>query len=65
MQFKIRVLLFVPVAQSEEHLTCNQRVLGSSPSRHTNLFIIGIRSLLMFVGYATQGYANHPIIEDA
>ena len=58
-------LVYAPVAQMEEHLTFNQGVLGSSPSRRTSRFIIGIRSLLMLVGYAIQGYANHPIIEDA
>ena len=35
------------------------------PPSPPNLFIIGIRSMLMLVDYATQGYVNHPMIEDA
>ena len=61
----IVMLRYVPIAQQVEHLTFNQVVLGSNPNRHTSRFIIGIRSLLMLVGYAIQGYANHPIVEDA
>ena len=43
---------------------CKVGVEGSNPSGSTNRFIIGIRLLLMLVGYAIQGYANQPIIED-
>ncbi len=36
---RICFLIYVPLAQSVEHLTFNQRVEGSSPSWHT-IFIL-------------------------
>ena len=65
MQLKLVSCIICVCSAVVAQLTFNQWALGSSPSRRTNRFIIGIRSLLMLVGYAIQGYANHPIIEDA
>ena len=34
----LKQLQYVPIAQSVEHLTFNQRVLGSNPNRHTMIY---------------------------
>lgn len=43
----IQIVLSVPVAQSEEHLTFNQRAKGSNPFGHTKALRFNVRLFLL------------------
>ena len=46
----VNCLLYVPVAQLVEHLTFNQRVVGSNPAGHTTSKILIKKAFELYVG---------------